>query len=175
MWQRRSHAPSKAIPSSMSAKLRDNQLSIYSMFFEDMGWSLKVWKTTVCSQRAEWSTRIELSCWLSSWREIQSTLELCEETSEVPVSKLIDDYGSQDCGRFCNVIDTNGSVHFLYLLDCGTSCQVVHLTPQTSMQTKRNPTSQQSPADSRQYKMTTTRNQSIHQLLIKIKTKRTNQ
>lgn len=111
MRQRKSHASSKAIPSLMSAKLRDNQLSIYSMFFADMGWSLK--ETTVCSQRAEWSTRIELSCWLSSWREIQSTLELCEETSEVPVSKLIDDYGSQDCGRFCNVIDTNGSVHFL--------------------------------------------------------------
>lgn len=33
--QLRSHAPSKATPSSMSAKLRNNQLSIYSIFFEE--------------------------------------------------------------------------------------------------------------------------------------------
>lgn len=36
--QLRSHAPSKATPSSMSAKLRDNRLSIYSIFFEDVSW-----------------------------------------------------------------------------------------------------------------------------------------
>lgn len=49
--------------------------------------------------------------------------------------------------------------------------QVVHPTPQTSMQTKRNPTSQQSPADSQQYKTTTNKHKSIHQLLRKIKPK----
>lgn len=82
----------KATPSLMSAKLRDNQLSIYSIFFEDVWGSLN--ETTVCSQRAEWSTReLELSCWLSSWRDTQSTLELRDKTLRVTVSELIDDYG----------------------------------------------------------------------------------
>lgn len=68
------------------------------------------------------------------------------------------------------------AVFISFIFSTAEPCeQVVHPTPQTSMQTKRNPTSQQSPADSRQYKMTTTKHQSIHQLLIKIKTKRTDQ
>lgn len=46
-------------------------------------------ETTVCPPRAEWSTReLELSCWLSSWREIQSTLE--------PGSMLINDLWEQE-------------------------------------------------------------------------------
>lgn len=53
-----------------------------------------------------------------------------------------------------------------------TNDRVVHPSPQTSMQIKRNPTSQQSPADSQQYKTTTTKHQSIHQLLKKIKTEK---
>lgn len=77
--QCRSHAPSKATPSLMSAKLRDNQLSIYSILFEDVWWSLN--ETTVCCQRVEWSTRESLNCWLSSGRgNAVSTLELCDKT-----------------------------------------------------------------------------------------------
>lgn len=78
-------------------------------------------------------------------------LELHDESLTASVSKLIDDYGRHDCGRFCNSIDSNGSVCFslssLFLTEEPHE-QVVHPTPQTSMQTKTNPTSQQSPADS---------------------------
>lgn len=53
-----------------------------------------VMNETVCSQRAGWSTRnLEMSCWLSTWREMQSPLELSDKTLRVSGSKLIDDYG----------------------------------------------------------------------------------
>lgn len=167
MQQQRSRAPSKAIPSSMSAKPRDNQLHIYSIFFEDV-------------MKSEWDC-----CLFSESRVVQMIVQLKGNTVYTwaawwnlnSVSKLIDDYGQHDCGRFCNSIDSNGSVCFslssLFLTEEPHE-QVVHPTPQTSMQTKTNPTSQQSPVDSWQYKMTTTKHQSIHQLFIEI-TKTTNQ
>ncbi len=123
MRQRRSHAPSKATPSSMSAKLRDDQLSIYSIFFEDVWWSLN--ETTVCSERAEWSTwKLELSCWLSSWREIQSTLELCDKTlggSLCP--SLLMTMGSKIVEDFATAFtQTAVFISFIFsLLDWGTS------------------------------------------------------
>ncbi len=177
MRQRRSHAPSKATPSSMSAKLRDNQLSIYSIFFEDVWWSLN--ETTVCSERAEWSTRkLELSGWLSSWREIQSTLELCDKTLG---GHCVQAYWWLWVARLWRILQQHSHkrqcsfpLSSLFLTEEPHE-QVVHPTPQTSMQTERNPTSQQSPADSQQYKMTTMKHPSIHQLLIKMKTKRTKQ
>lgn len=47
-----------------------------------------------CSQGAETAT------WLSSWGE----------KSLYSVSKLSDDWGQRDCGRFCNSINLHGSV-----------------------------------------------------------------
>lgn len=161
MQQQRSRAQSKAIPSSMSAKPRDNPLHIYSIFFEEMWWSLN--ETAVCSQRAEWSR------WLSTWAAWWILNGLCVQAYwwlwAAWLWKILQQHWfKRQCLFF-----------FIFsLLDWGTSW-VLHPTPQTSMQTKTNPTSEQSPADSWQYKMTTTKHQSIHQLFIEIKTKRTNQ
>lgn len=114
-------------------------------------WGRVMNETTVCSQRAEWSTQIELSCWLSSWREIQSTLELCDQTLRVQAYwwlwKILQQHWYK---RQCSFPLSS------LLSTVEPREQVVHPTPQTSMQTQRNPTSQQSPADSQQYKTTKT-------------------
>lgn len=133
-------------------------------------------ETTVCSQRAEWSTwKLELSCWLSSRREIQSTLR--ENLEGSPGPSLLMTTGSKIVEDFATALtQTAVFISFIFsLLDTVTSQASCVSDSSTSMQTKRNPTGHQSPADSRQYKTTTTKHQSIHQLLIKIKTKRTNQ
>lgn len=84
-------------------------------------------------------------------------------------SKIVEDFATA-------LTQTAVFISFIFsLLDTVTSQASCVSDSLTSMQTKRNPTGHQSPADSRQYKTTTTKHQSIHQLLIKIKTKRTNQ
>lgn len=81
-------------------------------------------------------------------------------------------YGSKTVEDFATAL-TQMAVFISFIFSfLKTSNRVVHPSPQTSMQIKRNPTSQQSPADSQQYKTTTTKHQSIHQLLKKIKTKK---
>lgn len=61
-------SPSKATPRSMSAKLTDNQLSIYTIFFED------IWMRIffLPERNVVHTKKLDLSCWLSSWR-----VELC--------------------------------------------------------------------------------------------------
>lgn len=81
-------------------------------------------------------------------------------------------YGSKTVEDFATAL-TQMAVFISFIFSfLKTSNRVVHPSPQTSMQIKRNPTSQHSPADSQQYKTTTTKHQSIHQLLKKIKTKK---
>lgn len=170
MQHRRGHALSKATPSSMSAKLRNNQLSIYSIFYEDLWW--KVWmrlfvfreqsgphKTLKCpiDCPVEGKCSLHLSCVIKLWGSLGPSLWLWAAR----LWKILQQHRHK---RQCSF-----SLASLSLTE-EPRAQVVYPTPQTSMQTKKkNPTSQQSSADS-QYKMTTIKHESIHQLLMEIKT-----
>lgn len=143
------------------------------------GWVMKSFnETTVCSQGAdgpreslncpadcpvEGKHSLHLSCEREPWGSLGPSLLMTMG------SKIVEDYATAltQTAVFLSIIFS--------LLDTVTSQASCASDSSTSMQTKRNPTNHQSPVDSRQYKTTTMKHQSIHQLLIKTKTKRANQ
>lgn len=76
------HAKSHSQSDDCKTK-QQSQPHVYSLSFEDVWRSLN--KATICFRGAEGST------WLSSLRETQSALELCDKNLMAAVSKLIDD------------------------------------------------------------------------------------
>lgn len=166
MQQRGSHAPSKATPSSMSAKLRANHLSTYSIFTEDEWWKFVLREQSGPHESlncpadcpVEGIYSLHLSWKRKPWKSLVPSLLMTTG------SKIVEDFATA-------LTQTAVFISFVFSLLHTVILQANCVSDSsTSMQTKRYPTGRQSPVDSRQYKTTTTKHQSIHQLLIRIKT-----
>lgn len=170
MWQRTCAVKGN----SQFVECKRKTINPPSTFYEDV-W----WQTRLPFERAEWSTwKLELSYWLSSWRSVYTWYVInCTRKPWGSLSpSLLMTMGNKTIlwqhwdKRWCSFpwVFSPCPRDLVSELCIWLRARIPNPCRQAVYPT--NPTSQQSPANSRQYKTTT--RQLIHQLLRKIKNKK---